>query len=1270
MISGESSDESSCGENEMDENKISVIVGINQPSFATGNGVLLYYVKYSGFSYLRCQWKTEEDIFFENRAVLAFFKSKNRESVFIPVHYVSGLYIPKNSTFNEKFITPARILATRDGPEYLLEWEGLPIHQSTWEFDASPELIEKFQNSCGISNPISGLNMKKYKERKCVQFDGNVCFKDSLKLNDYQVSGLNWLCYKWHQSQSVILADEMGLGKTIQSLAFLQYLKHSFQVSGPFIVVVPLSTIRNWEDEIKKWTTLNILTYIGNGKDRLIMQKYLFFSGSKENHIKFDLLLTSYDILSKDLLFLRSIKWIVAIYDEAHKLKNHKSKIYESCFSIKSDHTILLTGTPIQNSIEEIWSLLHFIDTNCFPSIDGFLRSYSDMSSENIRELQVLIEPYILRRKKSDVEISLKPKEETIIEVELSQFQRMAYRMTLDDHREELMSSISKNPINLNNLSMDLRKICNHPFLINHFEILAKEQAKATNKVADNDSLSYEQECQCMIDSSGKLILINKLLPKLKENGHKVLIFSQMTSVLDIIADYLDYKNFTYERLDGTNNIQQRSSSIDRFCSDENLFVFLLSTKAGGLGINLTVADTVIIYDSDWNPQNDIQAMSRCHRIGQTQEVKVYRLISRATYESEMFERASKKLGLDYALLDSGQTNNDNTPNGKDLELLIRKGAYAILTNTDNNQIEQFCQEDIEQILENRTHCLKPDVVYGSNSLFSKVSFSSLPEDEEIESQSFWVKFFPKDEKSQNVRYRQKKNLSLTSHQGKLMKKSECKELIALLLSNGFFRIVLYNSKIEAKTIHLMGCIVLYAVNSLIGFRSYYSFYRKYVLQFVKDATIDNNTFEMMPFDDSIFMEQAFNGNLGIFLSTIYQIDSQILICSYYSSELIKSGLSYGKSMTIPLLWSTIYDYILVFIDSPNVDYSVHLPKIGDLNVDWCKKRARILQYELMSIIKEKEFSVIKPLSPNEFGRIYIDQSYTIPVNFIKRMLKGFYLYGIPIDQFESFEKFAEHCRSLFSMKSINLKAFTNHVYIILLKMGMGDKVHYHPSGMVPNLNWIPSNILNSICEHNEILGTIRMLSKQHNLSAKLLFGCPSPEGTTEWTLNYDLGLISVVIKYGMISSSRVLLEPSFKTLKSEISQKIIDDSLNIEMISLSPYIDPQLSLLEFLAKTKLVKKHLINIINTIYANTIDISSGFKFISKKALPNAVKSTLAVCGNHQTIVFNITISHPESTIESKQFTIRSNNLNDLYQTFKSRLSKINMPIPPYPADFLL
>ncbi|RKP19872.1 hypothetical protein ROZALSC1DRAFT_817, partial [Rozella allomycis CSF55] len=465
-------------------------------------------------------------------------------------------------------------------------------------------------------------------------------------LRKYQLEGLNWLMFCYLKNQGSIIADEMGLGKTVQSVSFLDQLYRKFKIRGPFLVIAPLSTIPHWEREFKGWTDMNVVVYHGGAvaRDMIVDYEFYYENETREDVYKFNVLITTFEMAIAGVGHLKQIPWRVAIIDEAHRLKSKSSKITETLKMYEMDHRILATGTPLQNRIEELWALMNFLEPQVFNSEEEFIGEFGDLKrSEDVERLQGLLKPYMLRRLKEDVEKSIPVKEETIIEVELTGPQKKYYRAILEKNFNFLTKGCKGNNMpNLMNVMMELRKCCIHPYLIKGAEERINEEARVK---------SYDEQFNLMIQSSGKLVLLDKLLKKLKENGHKVLIFSQMTKCLDILSDYLNGKGYKYERIDGGIRGDLRQASIDRFNKDEDSFVFLLCTRAGGVGINLTSADTVIIYDSDWNPQNDLQAQARCHRIGQTKSVKIYRLLTRNTYEREMFDKASLKLGLDKAIL-------------------------------------------------------------------------------------------------------------------------------------------------------------------------------------------------------------------------------------------------------------------------------------------------------------------------------------------------------------------------------------------------------------------------------------------------------------------------------------------------------------------------------------------------------------------------------------------------------------------------------------------
>jgi SNF2 family DNA or RNA helicase len=315
----------------------------------------------------------------------------------------------------------------------------------------------------------------------------------------------------------------------------------------------------------------------------------------ESNLYKFNAVITTYEMIMTDLSHFQKISWRYVVVDEAHRLKNRSCKLGEGLKTLKIERLLLLSGTPIQNNTDELWTLLNYVDPKKFDSLEDFKEDFGDLKdSEQVTKLHEVIKPYLLRRMKENVEKSIAPKEETIIEVELTTIQKKYYRALYERNFSYLTKGAKgANVPNLLNIMMELRKCCNHPYLIKGVE---EELTKSCSSPAE--------EFQILIQSSGKMVLIDKLLPKLQSGGHKVLIFSQMVRVLDLLEDYLQHKGYSFERLDGSIRGNDRQAAIDRFCKPgSEKFIFLLSTRAGGLGINLTAADTVIIFDSDWNPQ-------------------------------------------------------------------------------------------------------------------------------------------------------------------------------------------------------------------------------------------------------------------------------------------------------------------------------------------------------------------------------------------------------------------------------------------------------------------------------------------------------------------------------------------------------------------------------------------------------------------------------------------------------------------------------------------
>uniref|UniRef100_A0A8C7G398 Chromodomain helicase DNA binding protein 6 n=1 Tax=Oncorhynchus kisutch TaxID=8019 RepID=A0A8C7G398_ONCKI len=707
-----------------------------------------FYVKYRNFSYLHCKWATLEDLEKDPRIhqKIKRFRTKQAQMKHI---------FPDEDLFNPDYIEVDRILEvaittdTETGEEvthYLVKWCSLSYEEATWELqeDVDPGKIREFEE-------IKRIPEYKFVERpqpdKWQKLDKSKDYRNGNQLREYQLEGMNWLLFNWYNRKNCILADEMGLGKTIQSITFL-FEMFSMGLRGPFLIIAPLSTITNWEREFRTWTEINVIVYHGSQISRQMIHQYEMYHKDQQGNIvsggyKFHGVITTFEMIMADCPELKKIHWRCVVIDEAHRLKNRNCKLLEGLKLMNLEHKVLLTGTPLQNSVEELFSLLNFLEPLQFPSESLFLEEFGDLKTEEqVKKLQAILKPMMLRRLKDDVEKNLAPKEETIIEVELTNMQKKYYRAILEKNFTFLAKGANQhNMPNLINTMMELRKCCNHPYLIKGAEEKILDSFRKTHSPD-----AWDFNLQAMIQAAGKLVLIDKLLPKLIAGGHKVLVFSQMVRCLDILEDYLIQRRYTYERIDGRVRGNLRQAAIDRFCKvDSDRFVFLLCTRAGGLGINLTAADTCIIFDSDWNPQNDLQAQARCHRIGQSKAVKVYRLITRNSYEREMFDKASLKLGLDKAVLQDinrkGSLNGMQQMTKIEVEDLLRKGAYGALMD-EEDEGSKFCEEDIDQILQRRTQTITIETE-GKGSTFAKASFVSSGNrtDISLDDPNFWQKW-------------------------------------------------------------------------------------------------------------------------------------------------------------------------------------------------------------------------------------------------------------------------------------------------------------------------------------------------------------------------------------------------------------------------------------------------------------------------------------------------------------------------------------------------
>eukprot|EP01038_Epipyxis_sp_PR26KG_P004082 gene4082-5828_t len=470
-------------------------------------------------------------------------------------------------------------------------------------------------------------------------------------LKEYQLGGLQWLVSLYNNNLN---------GKTIQTISLLCYLIEFKNNNGPFLIIVPLSTLSNWVNEFNRWSPDIIkIVYKGQPNERKNILKDEVEPGN------FNVLLTTYEYIMKDKTQLKKIPWQYIIVDEGHRMKNAQSKFAQTLGTqYQSKNRILLTGTPLQNNLPELWALLNFLLPTIFSSVDTFdqwfnkpFAAFRNQSSDPdgnaegssvlsqeermliVYRLHEVLRPFMLRRVKDQVLDQLPDKIEKVLKCNLAGWQRKMYHSIAS---KGLASKDKDNATTggLNNTIMQLRKVCNHPYLfVRDYQI-------------DED----------LIRISGKFELLDRMLPKLQAAGHRVLIFSQMVELMNFLEQFFYLRGFTFLRLDGNTTSEEREKRMYAFNDpDSPYFVFLLSTRAGGLGLNLATADTVIIFDSDWNPMMDSQAQDRAHRIGQKNEVRVFRLLTNSPIEERIFARATDKRNLNGLVVEAGNFNREQT---------------------------------------------------------------------------------------------------------------------------------------------------------------------------------------------------------------------------------------------------------------------------------------------------------------------------------------------------------------------------------------------------------------------------------------------------------------------------------------------------------------------------------------------------------------------------------------------------------------------------------
>ncbi|KAI8144647.1 P-loop containing nucleoside triphosphate hydrolase protein [Fennellomyces sp. T-0311] len=732
-----------------------------------------YLIKWQDTGYTHMDWVSETWLNRIAAQKLKHFANRQRHQGFITADEA----VPK------EWMTVERILTAEDHDgetvkggsikqvkRAFVKYHGLTYDEIYWDTpppedsDLYPHFCTAFENykkACALNPPdnmqshvqlVRGLATKEHYSKHELKQQPE--FVRGGNLMPHQLDGLNWLIFQWERNLGCVLADDMGLGKTIQIVTLLNYLLKRYEIF-PFVVVVPLSTATNWLREFARWAPdMVVVPYYGSAKSRQRALHYEIFRDGSQKPRCHAVVLT-YESAASDTALLSKVRfWPLLVVDEAQRLKNDSSLLFQKLLrSVRFDHPILMTGTPLQNNIRELINIMHFVDRKAFADVEELEEKYNELSHTTVQELHDQLKPYFLRRTKEVILKTLPPKSEIIVPVSMSSLQKEVYKDLLEknltSYAELTTSQTSKvKKTTLANTLMQLRKTLGHPYLLPNIEIRQKD-AETTQHV--------------LVEACAKLKVLHQMLPKLKKNGHRVLIFSTFKGTLDILEDYLAYEKHQYVRVDGETASSDRVASIDKFnVPDSEVFVFLLTTRAGGVGINLATADTVIMWDFDFNPHADLQAICRAYRIGQTKPVLVLRFMTRLSVEEKIAQMAKKKMVLDHLVVDK---MDDDDLDENDVESIIKFGAQALFEGDDSKRIT-YDSAGIDKLLdrskvaynEEETVSAETAVDTAAEPSSKPMSFSfakvwnldkdsateDLPPDAEgdrVEDDDFWAKF-------------------------------------------------------------------------------------------------------------------------------------------------------------------------------------------------------------------------------------------------------------------------------------------------------------------------------------------------------------------------------------------------------------------------------------------------------------------------------------------------------------------------------------------------